>query len=99
LSEITLTDELRRRICRALNGSWDEIAGDILDAVAEERGKGHTRHTVTISREHVAEVAADAGRLTRHGLTKDEMFFYYDLPPATKASIVCEAFKSRRYGY
>jgi len=77
--ESPLTSELRTRIISALRDSWNEIADDIPDSPL-------------MSREEIAELAADAGRLTYHGLTLAENSFYFRLPEIERARIKRLAF-------
>ena len=51
----------RTMIARAAQQVWDEIGGDCLSALAEER-TGRAREGVTMSRRDVIEVVLDASR-------------------------------------
>lgn len=46
---------------RAASAVWDEVAYDVLQAVAEDKGQNINR--VTIPRSHVIEIALDADRM------------------------------------
>ena len=57
---VPFNDEEKRALQDAARAVWEEVAYDLLQAVAEEQGKDINR--VTVSRAEVIEVALDAGR-------------------------------------
>lgn len=97
-STITLpemTAELRARVVQALRDSWNYI-GD--DCYVDDNGRHD--ESVVFSRQEVADMAADAGRMQEHGgLTWEEEQAYFMLPDAEREAIILEAFPSARYGY
>lgn len=62
---VQFTDEEKKLIGQAANQVWNDVAYDILTAVAEEKGKDINE--VIIPRSHVIESSLDANR-TEHRL-------------------------------
>jgi len=61
MAALGLTEEVMTEVRSAANGVWQYIGGDVLDAVAMERGK--CVNAVTIPRSHVIELVMDADRI------------------------------------
>ena len=93
----------------AAYASWDYIAYDCLTALAEE--KGVSVDAVTMSRNHVLEVALDAGRFEEHlrrnlrahnphNLDVEDLLKRYDALsyPRGKFAAVKSHFPYTRYG-
>ena len=57
---VKFSDEEKELIRRAASAVWDECAYDVLQGVADEKGKNI--NAVTVSRAVAIEIALDAGR-------------------------------------
>lgn len=58
---VTFTKDEQALLGRFAYAVWEECGGDVLTAVAEEKGKDI--NAVTVSRAEVIEIALDAGRM------------------------------------
>lgn len=79
VAKIQFTEEEVKRIQQTVHHVWDEIAYDVLQGVADEKGKDI--NAVTVSRAVAIEVALDADR------AKEEM--RHDMYLAEKAGRSC----------
>lgn len=80
---------------------WSDVGGDILMAVADEKGKGVEQ--VTVSRADVIEICLDADRpeelMRRDAKISAELLARWDaLDYAAKIKLVKPAFSYARYG-
>lgn len=106
VARVTFSDEEKKELQRAALAVWDECAYDLLQAVAEERGKNI--NDVTIPRSHVIEIALDAGRAEERlrrgrdrkpGVLTDDFFKRLEAADyETLIAAVKPAFPYARYG-
>jgi len=90
-----LTKEEVKTLCQAMDGTWDQIAGDWLEACGIGYASGKT-----IPRSHVVEAVVDADRLeTFNPKDRDVIRKYYALDVKKRKLIDALAFPFARYGY
>lgn len=87
-----LSPEIRSRICKALNHTWDVIGYDCLQATLDYGGKDN------MSRNDVIEVVLDADHPTTHGGDNEAIKILNTLSYNDKIKIAKEAFIFARYG-
>lgn len=78
---------------------WEEMAGDLFSAIAEEKGK--SIDDVLISRSDVLELVMDAGRLhqlAERAGNKEIVDFLESAPTAAIEKVLLPVFRYQRYG-
>jgi hypothetical protein len=105
-ARIVFSDEEKTLIGRTAADVWQEIGGDCLQAIADDKRQDVNR--VTMSRAHVIEVALDAGRVEEHLMqrrrqpgsivTDDFLARFRAAPYRQLIAIVKPAFSYTRYG-
>ncbi|MBU1173177.1 MAG: hypothetical protein KKD44_26735 [Proteobacteria bacterium] len=88
-----MTKEIKKRVIRALNRTWDIIGGDVLRLLEEND------ENPVLPRSHVAEIVTDADHDLMHGGDEEAIKEFHKLKYNGKAwnAIIKEAFPYKRY--
>lgn len=88
-------ETFEERVISAAKDTWDVIGGDCL--VNED---GEMDYSVTMTREEVCEVVADADHMvTNGGLSREDMKRFYGLPYKEMRKTMRKAFTQDTYGW
>lgn len=93
--------EMERRAVRALQCTWDVIAGDTFAAVAGEDGR--SPEEITMKQDEVIEMVTACGFVggypEMYGNDKEAVAWLNDLPHSEQDRICKQAFPCLKYGY
>ncbi len=105
-AQVQFSFEEEKILLDAVSHVWDEVAYDVLQGVAEEKGKDI--NAITVSRAVVIEVALDAGRPEelleadlrrgRPGVTRDLLDRWEATSYEQKIAMAKKVFTYTRYG-
>lgn len=95
------TDAELQDIHRMMQSTWDTIAPDLLNSIAEEKGK-HV-YKVNMPKSHVIEVVLDADYMEAYGAWKPEgrelLKRFRQLEYKDMIKVAKQTFTFARYGY
>jgi hypothetical protein len=96
--EFNLTEEQKKEFQKAAQATWQTIAYDTLQCIAESEGKDINR--VVMKKDEVIETVLDADYILTYGGIKDPVVkdFYSNGDYNQMIEILKEDFKHARYG-